>query len=66
MILQVDVTLNQRAAAGGRPLVVHKTGFYRIMVVSPLIDELPGYWMYNGDWHTRMPPDLNPPRPWFL
>lgn len=42
-----------------------KFGFYRVMV-QPLGHDLPSYWMFNGVWHWRTAPDLNPPKPWRL
>lgn len=63
MIVQVDIVKNGKRD-GAQPL--SKTGFYRIMVVAHSNEDLPSYWMFNGTWHWRFPPDLNPPRPWFL
>ena len=59
MIVQVNIEKHVR------PSRFAAFGFYRIMLL-PREDELPSYWMFNGVWHTRRPPNLNPPRPWPL
>lgn len=65
MIVQVDIESAPRSQHGGKPL--SPFGFYRIMVGPfPGDDDLPSYWMYNGTWHWRRAPNLNPPKPWCL
>lgn len=56
MILQVDIVPNSSN---------YRHGFYRIMARSSR-SALPNYWMFNGVWHTRTAPNLNPPDPWYL
>lgn len=61
MIVQVDIQTIRKS----------QFGFYRIMV-GPFPGDtgvtagLSSYWMYNGAWHWRSAPNLNPPRPWCL
>lgn len=56
MILQIDCVPNSSK---------WRSGFYRIMVPGSG-ERLPSYWMYNGVWHSRRPPHLNPPREWLF
>lgn len=58
MILQVDIEYALRTTK--------KAGFYRIMWPPTEDGQLPSYWMWNGTWHFRRPPNLNPPTPWRL
>jgi hypothetical protein len=67
MILQVDIEGSRpQSRHGGKPLTDQAFGFYRIMVLSPVDDGLSSYWMFNGAWHFREPPNLNPPKAWLL
>lgn len=56
MILQIDI----EPSSSNRIY-----GFYRIMYDRPG-DDLPSYWMWNGVWHHRPCPNLNPPPAWRL
>lgn len=59
MIVQVNAELYMSKRVG------MNFGFYRLMIISPGHPSgCPAYWMFNGRWHHRSYPDLNPPASW--